>query len=103
MSLVRERQGRYPGKTSTWSWLLLRHVDEKAARALAAQLPDSAAGAARLELAVAFSPRHPETVIERYHQALASGDRAQAQRALDDARKAGIALPEVLGRQLKAG
>ena len=103
MSLVRERQSRYPDKTSTWSWLLLRHVDDKAARALAARLLDSGAGAAQLDLAVAFSPRHPETVIERYHQALANGDRAQAQRALDDARKAGIAVPEVLGRQLKAG
>ena len=103
IALVRERQVRYPDKTSTWSWLLLRHVDEKVAQALAARLLESGRGAAVLDLAAAFSPRHPETVIERYHQALLSGDRAAAQRALDEARKAGIAVPDVLGRQLKAG
>ena len=101
MGLIHERDKNYPSYASTWSWLLVRHADAPYAQALATRLREDKAYPAYLQLRDAFEPHNAEATIAHYHYALAVGDRAQAQRVLDQARKAGVVLPEVLGRQLK--
>ncbi len=101
MALLHDRDRRYPSKSSTWAWLLFRHADAAYAQSLATRLRQDAAYAAQFQLRAAIEPANASTVVARYHYALANGDRSDAQRILDEARKAGIALPEVLGRQLK--
>jgi hypothetical protein len=101
MAKLRERDSRFPTKASPWAWLLFRHADAPYAQALAARVKQDASYDAYFQMRAAVEPPQPETVIKRFHHALAIGDRAQAQRLLDDARKDGIVLPELLGRQLK--
>jgi len=100
-SLVRERDRRYPTHASPWAWLLFRHVDAGYAQVQATRLRADPAYAAYLEVRSVFEPRQADAAIQRYQVALAGGDRAGAQRVLDETRRAGIALPELLGRQLK--
>lgn len=103
MALVRDRETRYPQRASAWSWLLFRHADAKHAETLAARLRDDPSHAALVAMSSAFAPRHADSVVHRYHQALVGGARDQAQQVLDEARRAGVVLPEVLGQQLKGG
>ncbi|HJV96626.1 MAG TPA: hypothetical protein VJ608_11345, partial [Albitalea sp.] len=70
--------------------------------ALAARLKQDGSYDAHFQMRAAVEPPQPETVIKRFHYALAIGDRAQAQRLLDDAGKDGVVLPQLLGRQLKS-
>jgi hypothetical protein len=102
MALVRERETRYPTRTSVWSWLLFRHADARQAAVLAARLRDDPTQAAGVAMGAAFAPRHVDSVVDRYYLALAGGARDKAQQVLDEARRAGVALPELLGRQLKS-
>jgi hypothetical protein len=103
MALVRDRETRYPQRASTWSWVLFRHADAKQADALAARLREHPSHSAMIALTRAFAPRHADSVVDRYHLALAGGSRETAQKVLDEARRAGVALPDVLGQQLKGG
>lgn len=102
MSLVRERDRRYPARASTWAWVLFRDADATYAQTLVTRLRTDPGYPAYLKLKSAFEPRQATTVINRYHYALALGDHAGAKQLLVEARRAGIALPEVLGQQLKA-
>lgn len=101
MSLVRERDRRYPGRASTWAWVLFRDADATYTQTLVTRLRNDPGYAAYLQLKTAFEPRQASTVISRYHHALAIGDHAGAKQVLAEARKAGIVLPDVLGQQLK--
>jgi len=102
MAMLRERGHRFPTKTSPFACLLFRHADAPYAQALAVRLKQDGSYDAYLQLIAAIAPPQAETVIKRFHYALALGDHAQAQRVLDDARKDGVVLPELLGRQLKS-
>jgi hypothetical protein len=102
MTLLHDRDRRYPSKASTWAWLLFRHADAPYAQSLVTRMQRDSVYADGLQLRAVFDPHAPETAIDRYHYALAIGNRSEAQRILDEARKAGIAFPEALGRQLKS-
>ena len=101
MGLVQDRERRYPKWSSLWAWLMFRHADPAYAQSLANRLHDDGYFAAHLQVLAVFSPRDAEATIRLYHYALTSGDKVEAQRILDDARKGGIVLPEIVGRQLK--
>ncbi len=100
MAKVRERDRRFPTKSSPWAWLIFRHVDAPYAQELAGRLKQDTSYGAYYQMRAAVESPRPETVIQRIHYALAIGDRAQAQRLLDDARKDGVVLPELVSRQL---
>ena len=102
MALMRARNDRFPNRTSPWAWLLFHYADPAYADALAPRLKQDATYDAYYDMINAVDIPRPESVIRQYQYALAIGDRARAQRVLDAARKAGVALPELLGRQLKA-
>ncbi len=102
MAMVRERDQRYPSKASTWAWALFHHADTAYAQTMANRIQHDATYASRVLLTTAFEPNNLEEVIQHYLYVLAVGDKVQAQRVLDDARKASVALPTVMGTQLKA-
>ncbi|RQP21248.1 hypothetical protein DZC73_28855 [Albitalea terrae] len=101
MTLLRDRDRRFPSRSSPWAWLLFRYADPAYAQTLAARVKQDPTHDALIQLHMAVEPLQPETVIRRYHYALAISDRALAQRVLDEARKEGLELPDLLGRQLK--
>jgi hypothetical protein len=101
IALIRARDARFPSRTTPFAWLLARHTDAAQAESLSARLKQDATFDAYYQLSAALNAAQPDAVIQRYQYALAIGDRAQAQRLLDEARKDGVELPDVLGRQLK--
>jgi hypothetical protein len=102
MALLRDRDHRYPSRVSTWAWLLFRHADAPYAQLLSERVRGDLSYAAHFQLKSVFEPRTVDAVVAQYHYALALGDRKKAQQVLDDARKANVDLPELLGRQLKS-
>jgi hypothetical protein len=101
MGLLRERDHRLPSKSGPCAWLLFRHVDAPLAQAMADRLKQDATYDAYFQMRAAVDAPRPESVIDRIQYALAVGDHAQAQRVLDEARKDGIVLPELVAQQLK--
>ncbi|HEX6704471.1 MAG TPA: hypothetical protein VF169_06895 [Albitalea sp.] len=101
VGLVRERESRYARRASAWAVMLFRNVDAAHADALAQQVRQDASHRIYVEMGEVYAPRHPETAVNRYFFELANGRRAQAVQALDEARRQGVALPELLGQRAR--
>jgi len=102
MALLRARETRFPTRTTPLAWLLFHYADPAYAESLSIRLKQDSTYDAYYQMSAAVESPQPDSVIKRYQYALAIGDRAQAQRLLEDARKDGVVLPEVLGRQIKS-
>jgi hypothetical protein len=101
LALLRARDARFPSRTTTLAWMLFHYADPTYADTLATRLKQDATYDAYYQMSDAVEVPRPESAISRYQYALAIGDRARALRALEDARRDGVALPDVLGRQIK--
>jgi hypothetical protein len=82
--------------------MLFHYADPAYGDTLAARLKQDATYDAYFQMTAAVDPPQPEGVIKHWQYARATGDGAGAQRLLDAARKDGVALPEMLGRQVKS-
>jgi hypothetical protein len=102
LALLRARDARYPSRTTPMAWLLFHYADPAYAESLSTRLKQDAALDAYFQMSDAVESPQPDAIIMRYQYALAIGDRARAQRLLEGARKDGVALPDVLGRQTKS-
>lgn len=102
LALLRARDTRYPSRTTPMAWLLFHYADPAYAESLSTRLKQDAALDAYFQMSDAVESPQPDAIIMRYQYALAIGDRARAQRLLEGARKDGVALPDVLGRQTKS-
>ena len=101
MALLRARDARYPTRSTPFSWLLFHYADPAYAESLSARLKQDATFDAYFQMSAAAEVPQLESVIRRWEYALSIGDAAQALRLLQQARQDGVALPDVLGRQLK--
>ncbi|HEY9027258.1 MAG TPA: hypothetical protein VIP05_23400 [Burkholderiaceae bacterium] len=101
LALLRARDARFPSRTTPLAWVLFRYADPTFADALSVRLKQDATYPAYFQMSAAVESPQPEAVIKRYQYALATGDRAQAQRLLDEARQDGVVLPALIGRQIK--
>jgi hypothetical protein len=102
LGLLRARETRYPTRTTPLAWMLFHYADPAYGDTLAARLKQDATYDAYFQMTDAVEPPQPEGVIKHYQYARATGDGAGAQRLLEAARKDGVALPEMLGRQVKS-
>jgi hypothetical protein len=102
MALLRARDARFPSRSTPWAWLLFHYADPAYSETLTARLKQDAPLDAYYRMSAAVDTPQPDGVVNRYLYALSIGDRAQAQRVLQDARKDGVALPELLARQVKS-
>ena len=102
MSLLRARDARFPTTSTPWAWQLFRYTDPPYADALATRLKRDPTFDAYFQMSAAVESPQPSAVISQYQYATAIGDPVRAQQVLQDARKHGVALPDLLERQIKS-
>ena len=102
LTLLRARDARFPTRTTPLAWMLFHYADPAYAETLSARLKQDPTYEAYYQMSAAVETPQPENVLKRYQYAMSIGDTAQAQRVLDEARKDGVVLPELLARSIKS-